>query len=80
MTFPMNHAAMIIEVPWHAVRRPSDGCAASPVATALDRLLPRIEPHGASLGTAAANLRRSGPSACRRCRPSLHRERTQQSP
>ncbi len=76
---------MIFEVPWHAVRRPSvrrpsDSCAASPVATALDRLLPRIEPHGAGLGTAAANLRRNGPIARRRCRPSLHRERTQQSP
>lgn len=80
MTFPLSHAAMIIEVPWHAVRRPFDGCAASPVATALDRLPPPIKPHRAGLGTAAANLRRSGPSACRRCRPPLHRERTQQSP
>ena len=79
MIFPMSHATMIIEVPWNAVGRPSDGCAASPVATGLGGL-PRIEPHGVGLGTAAANVRRSGPVACRCCRPPLHHERPQQSP
>lgn len=79
LTSAMSHAVMIIEIPGHAVGRPSDDCAARPVATELDGLLPRIEPHGASLGTAAANLRRNGPIA-RCCRPPLHHERTQQSP
>jgi hypothetical protein len=62
MTFPISHAAIIIEVSWHTVGRPSDDCAASPVPTGLDGLLPGMEPHGTGVDTAAANLWRSGPS------------------
>jgi hypothetical protein len=80
MTFPISHAAIIIEVSWHTVGRPSDDCAASPVPTGLDGLLPGMEPHGTGLDTAAANLWRSGPIACRCCRTPLHHKRTHQSP
>jgi dodecin len=49
MTFPISHAAIIIEVSWHTVGRPSDDCAASPVPTGLDGLLLGMEPHGTGL-------------------------------
>ena len=68
MTVPRSHA---VKVTWHAMGRPSDGCATSPGATAPNRLLPRIELRRAGLGTAAANAMRSGPIPNRCCRP-LH--------